>query len=352
MAGRWYGILLALELPVFGKSNMLLSQRNPSLNWEPVPVDPSGQSVAWAWFRPATIPTGMMFAIPASLFADMNIVAGLSLRRLVALAGLDPGQILCWTVNGMNFDAVGGTSPLLDQILPFPANGTNLDVSIWMAAIPQPGWPVGYAGTATYSQQFAGYPGYGVATNAMPVAISSEDQLLLEAIESNWKDIIALDVRVSSLRKEIGSVSARLGSLNRDLSSHERLACSTKDIGEWADCRRALRDAMLIMSRSVKEIDLGTTSGAGRRHQFEEIHENHVVQRKPFPGIQQAVNEFETYRKILQSVIGAAQASLSRGGRDAEMKAGSFLQRIHAKAMTKRKEGKFLFSKSLPPPPE
>ncbi len=176
--------------------------------------------------------------------------------------------------------------------------------------------------------------------------------MLLEAIESNWKDVLALEVRVASLRKEIGSVFRTAQFTRRDLSSHERLACTTKDIGEWADCRRALRDAMTLMSRSVKEIDMGTTSGAGRRHQFEEIHQNHVVMRLPFPGIRQAVNEFETYRKILQGVIGAAQGSLSRGGRESETRASSFLQRIHAKAMSKRKEGKFLFSKSLPPPPE
>ena len=323
---------------------MLLSQKNPSVNWEPLPIDHSGQLVVWAWFRPATVPTGMMLVIPAALFTDANIVARLTLRQLVAFAGLDPSQILCWTINGMNFDSVGGTSPLLDQILPFPPNGGNLDVSIWMAAIPQPVWPA----TPAYGSEFSlsSVPPHGYGSGG----ISSEEQLLLEAIESNWKDVIALEVRVASLRKEIGSVSARLSTLNRDLSSHERLVCTTKDLGDWADCRRALRDAITVMNRSVKEIDLGTTSGAGRRHQFEEIHQNHVILRLPFPGIKQAVNEFETYRKILHSVIGAAQASLTRGGREAEMRASSFLTRVHAKAMSKRKVGKFLFSKSFPPP--
>lgn len=322
---------------------MLLSQKNPSVNWEPVAVERSSQLVVWAWFRPASIPTGMMFTIPAALFTDPTIVAGLSIRRLVACTGLDPSQIGCWTINGMKFDAVGGASPLLDQVLPRPPHAGNLDVSIWMLVAVQPQWPVPLPCPPAYAPMPPA-PGFGAAT------ISSEDQQLLDLIESNWKDVIALEVRVASLRKDIGAVSARLSSLNRDLSSHERLACTTKDLGDWSDCRRGLRDALTVMARSVKEIDLGTTSGAGRRHQFEEIHHNHVVLRLPFPGIKQAVNEFETYRKILQSVIGAAQASLTRGGRDAEMKATAFLQRIHAKAMSKRKQDKFLFSKSFPPP--
>ena len=320
---------------------MLIFQRTPSVNWEPVPVDHTGQRMVWAWFRPATVPTGMMFVIPEALFVDG---VGLSVRWLVACAGLDPAQVHCWTIQGMNFDAVGGTSGLLDQSLPSPPNGGDLEVSIWMVVISQPGWPGVSTHSAEYSAPAVAYPGYGAAS------ISSEDQLLLNAIESNWRDVLALDVRIISLRKEIGSVSSRLSSLNRDLTSHDRLICTSKDVGDWADCRRALRDAIMVMARSVKEIDLGTTSGAGRRHQFEEIHQNHVVLRIPFPGIRQAVNEFETYRKILQSVIGSAQASLSRGGRDAETRANSFLQRIQAKAMTKRKAGKVLFSKSFPPP--
>lgn len=330
---------------------MQLSQRNPSVNWEPVSIDPAGPRKVWAWYRPPAIPEGLIFTVPASLFADSNAVAGLSLRRLIAAVGLDASQILCWSINGMNFDACGGTSPLLDQTLPLPAHGADLSVSIRMLPFPLPGWtavpryPPGYA---PQPMAAVSHPmmqmGYGVTS------MSHEDQLLLEAIESNWKDVLALEVRIASIRKEIGAVTARLSSLNRDLNSHERLVCTSKDLGDWADCRRALRDAMTVMSRSVKEIDLGTTSGAGKRHMFEEIHQKHVVQRLPFPGIKQAVNEFETYRKILQSVISSAQASLNRGGRDAEMPANAFLQKIHAKAMAKRKVGKFLFSKSFPPP--
>src|SRR5437868_3442280 len=162
---------------VVGKSMMLLSQRNPSVNWEPVPVDQSRQLFAWAWFRPAAIPTGMMLLVPAALFADSTTVAGLSLRRVVAATGLDPSQIICWTVNGMNFDAMGGTSVLLDQILPSPPNGVNLEVSVWMGMAAQPAWPV----VQNYPAQYQA----PAAAAAVPYAgsISPEDELLLAAIE-------------------------------------------------------------------------------------------------------------------------------------------------------------------------
>jgi len=321
---------------------MLISQKNPSSNWEAVPVEASGQVAFWVWYRPAAIPSGLTIAIPSTLFADARFSPILTLRQLVARTQLDPALILCWTIAGITYDAAGGASPLLDQVLPAPQPGTNLEVTVLLNVLPAAAWP-----------PVPAYPNnFGMAQPTQPTGsgLSQEELLLLDAIESNWKDVLALEVRVAGLRKDIGQVTARLSSLNRDLTSHERLVCTTKDLGEWSDCRRGLRDAMTVMARSIKEIDLGTTSGAGRRHQFEEIHQNHVVRRMPFPGIRQAVNEFETYRKILQSVISAAQASLNRGGRDAEMKASSFLQRVHAKTMSKRKESKFLFSKSFPPP--
>ncbi len=318
------------EPPFSAVSNMLLVQRNPSVNWEPIPFDASGQLVAWVWFRPAAVPTGMMFVLPPTLFADANLAARLSVRQLVAATGLDPSQILGWTVGRLNFDAVGGTSPLLDQLLPPPPADANLDLSVWMVPVPQPGWPAPPPVGAAYPAAM-GQMAYA------PSGGSAEDAQLLGAIESCWNSVLQIEVRVATLRKDLGTAISRLNSLNRDLSSDERRTCDSKDLQEWADARRWLRDSISVMSRSVKEIDVGTTSGAGRRHRFEEMYRDHVVPRIPFPGLQQAVNEIETYRKILQSVVASAQASLAKAGRDAESRANSVLQRVGAKMRARRK---------------
>jgi hypothetical protein len=311
--------------------NMLIASRNPSTNWEPLPLEPSGQIAAWVWFRPGTIPTGLMFLVPAVVYTDPRMASRMTVRQLVAATGLDSGQICGWSVGGMSFDAAGGASPLLDQIVPSPANGGNLEVSVWMAGMTQPGWP----SAAAYSQQQF----QPTMTPAGPISsgVSALDAQLLEAIEIAWKDVLQLESRVATQRKELSSIVARLSSQNRDLTAHERLVCTSKDLQEWAEIRRALRDTMHVMARSIKEIDLGTTSGAGKRHRFNEIYQTYAVPRISFPGLIQAVNEFDTYRKILQSVISAAQAALARGSRDADMRASSFLQRVHAKAMSRRK---------------
>lgn len=310
---------------------LLLEQRPPSMNWEPILLDPSGQFVVWVWFRPAAVPTGLMFVISASLFTDVSVSSRLSIRQLVVAAGLDPSQILIWTLNGMTFDSAGGVSPLLDQILPPPATGANLDVSVWFASAQQPMWsgfPTAAAGFADFS---GGQPAYANS------GLSQNDGQLLDAIESTWNAVLNLETRVTSIRKDLASSISRINSLNRDLSSDERRTCDSKDLQEWNDARRWLRDSHSVLSRSVKEIDVGTTSSAGKRLRFEEIYRNQVVPRVSFPGLMQAVNEFESYRKILQSVLASAQASISKAGRDAEQRANSVLHRVAAKMRASRR---------------
>ncbi len=302
------------------------------MNWEPVPLDPSGLNVAWVWFCPAAIPNGLMIAVPSTLFADPNILPRLTLRQLVVAIGLDAGQILCWAVSGMTFDAAGGMSPLLDQVLPPPATGSNVDVSVWLVPLNQPMWPAG-------APSVSGFPVPADGQPALAGGMGSEaDQRLLAAIDSSWNGIQQLEARVGTIRKELGSIVSRLNSLNRDLSSDERRTCDSKDVQDWSDARRWLRDSLSVLSRSIKEIDVGTTSGAGQKHKFEEVYQKYVLPRIPFSGLAQAVNEFDSYRKTVQNVLASAQANISRAGRDAEQRASSILQRIGAKMRASRRK--------------
>jgi hypothetical protein len=311
------------------KVTMQLAQRNPSVNWEPVPLDPSGQFSFWVWFRPVSMPTGLMLLVPATLFANAELIARLSVRQLVAAVGLDPVQIICWTIGGMNFGGLGGTSPLLDQILPAPQNGGNLDVSIWMSPVMVP----------VMSPVATGYPTLPIGQPAPgSFGVSNEDSQLLDALDDCWNGVMNLEVRINSIRKELASGIARLNSVNRDLSSDERRFCDSSDLQDWSEARRWLRDSVLVLTKSMKEIDMGTTSGAGRRTEFNDIYRNHVVPRIPFPGLMQVVHEYDTYRKVLQNLVASAQANISRAGRDAENRANSVLQRIASKVRTRRRK--------------
>ena len=304
---------------------MLLAHKAPSVNWEPVALDSTGQLVIWVWFRPPNMPYGLMLVVPPALFADPQIHPLLTLRQLIALTGVNEERILYWTFSGMTYDAAGGSSPLLDQLLPSPPAGTNLDFSVW---IEPPAMAVPLAAAPMMAPLHV-----TAATGG-----SDSDARLLEAIESTWNAILQMETRVSSIRKELGSNLSRLNSLNRDLNSDERRTCDSKDIQAWADARRWLRDSISTLTRSVKEIDVGTTSGAGQRHKFEEIYRKYAVPRRPFAGLAQSVNEFESYKKTVQNVLASAQANIARAGRDAEQRANAVLTRISAKMRSIRRK--------------
>jgi hypothetical protein len=312
------------------KSTMLLAQRTPSVNWEPVPLDHKGEQFAWVWFRPAATPYGLMFAIPPAAFTQPELAVRLTVRQLVYATGLAGEQILCWTLNGMTFDAVGGSSPLLDQVLPGPAADSNLSFTVWMQPLPQQ-----WSGMGSVATEFPGQvwpPATGSGTT------SGVDGQLLDAIDSCWSGILQMEAKLGTIRKQLDQSISRLNSLNRDLTSDERRTCDSKDQQEWMDARRWLRDSLSTLSRSVKEIDVGTTSGAGQRHRFDEMYRQHVVPRIPFSGLEQAVHQIEGHRKILQSVAASAQANLSKAGRDAEQRANSVLMRISAKMRSIRRK--------------
>ncbi|WP_373652606.1 hypothetical protein [Schlesneria sp. DSM 10557] len=302
---------------------MLLAQKPASVNWESVALDPSGQHALWVWFRPPAIPYGLMLVVPASLFSDAQLLGQLTLRQLVLLAGIDQERILGWIVNGISYDGAGGTSPLLDHPLPAPPAGVNLEVSVWIEPIPT---------AASVPSAPVYQPHYSAQGTT-----SDFDQRLLAAIESTWQTIQQMEMRISSIRKDLASNLSRLNSLNRDLNSDERRICDSKDIQAWTDARRWLRDSIATLSRSVKEIDVGTTSGAGQRYKFEEIYRKYAVPRQPFPGLSQTVHEFESYQKTVQNVLTSAQANISRAGRDAEQRANAVLTRISAKMRSHRR---------------
>lgn len=310
---------------------MLLEQRPPSANWEPIALEPTGQLVIWVWFRPTTLPNGLILSLPSTLFANSQVAMWLAVRTMIVAAGLEPAQLHGWSVNGMSFDAAGGTSPLLDQPLPAPPMGTNLEVTVWMIPAVQPAW--------SDSSSVVPIP---VATSvptsyAAPSNISQSDFQMLEAVDTSWDGILQLEARISLVRKELTGALSRISSLNRDLNSDERRIADSRDIQDWTDARRWLRDSQALLARSVKEIDLGTTSGAGQRHRFEEIYRNHVEPRIPFPGLAQAVNEFEAHRKTVQNVLASAQANVARSGRDAEQRANGVLQRIRTKTRSAKR---------------
>lgn len=295
---------------------MDLFQRPPSTAWEPVAFPELPGAVVWAWFRPPAAPAGLVFQIPGPTYAAFP--GALTVRRLLHAAGIDSRQAASWTVFGTQFDALRGGNPLLDQPLaPAPA---GIDPAIIVHIAP----PIA----------FAPLPIPIATTPVMAPAKSAMDhgsEALYSAIEADWNAMRILEAQLVGIRKQLNTSLTKLQSLNRDLSPDERLASDNADTRDWQDARRWLRDGAAVLSRVIKAYDIGVTSAAGNRNQFDDLIGQYVTPRRPLENLPIVKQQFESHRKTVQSLQAEMQSAMNGPGRDGEMKANAVLNRIRGK---------------------
>jgi len=286
--------------------------------WEPVVLPELPGAAIWVWrHTPGTI---VFQPDPRTLAAFPGRI---SLRRLLATVGIDARAVARWSAYGGVFDSAHGMNPLLDQ--PLVPAGPGIDPSLVVQLV-GPGMPA----FAPQGMMPVAAPSPGPA-RAAGLTHGSAGEALYAAIEADWNAIRILEAQLVGLRKQLNSQLTKLTSLNRDLAPEERLAADNQDTRDWQDARRWLRDGVSVLSRVVKAFDIGTTSSAGNRNQFEDLIDRVVTPRRPMEGLAAIQQQFESHRKTVQSLQTEMQSALNGPGRDGEMKANSVLSRIRSK---------------------
>src|SRR5439155_7590204 len=169
-----------------------------------------------------------------------------------------------------------------------------------------------------------------------PLARSSPPTELYERIGTDWSASLHLEKELDTLRKQLAGMSAKLNSLNRDLTPEEHRHADRQDQDDWRDARRWLREASGKLSRFIKECDVGETVYVGKKRWFEQMYEQVVLPRQPFNSLEQVLHEFESHRKNLQTLVNNMRATMSSAAQDGERRAQQVLSRIAAKANAAR----------------
>ena len=281
---------------------MSFAIRSPSVAWESIVVPDVPNGVLWAWFKPLNGPLDVMVQIPPETYASCG--TQLTMRRVLQSVGVSAEEAESWTVHGATYPTQNGSSPLLDQPLPPPG---NQGLSIRMLPTFPP--PVG-------TVQAAG---------------QIDDDRLLDAFDADWHALLQLETQLGSARKQLGAIQGQLQSLNRDLSPDERLAADNQDKQDWQDARRWLRDSLALVSRWIRDHDIGMVSAAGNRNRFEQVYQQHVSVRQSIPGLPAVHHEFEQHRKTAQHLLTQMQSAHQKANTDGVMRARQVLGRISAK---------------------
>ena len=293
----------------------------PSPSWEPVILPELPGAIVWAWRQS---PGSIVFQVDPRTYAGFP--GRLSLRRLLAAVGIDARAVWRWMAYGAVFESAQGTNPILDQPLMPTGPGVDPSIIVHLAGplpVPQP--------PMMPMAPFHAVPAAAPATGRSGLMHGSANEAMFSAIEADWNAIRILEAQLVGLRKQLNAQLTKLNSLNRDLSPDERLASDNQDTRDWQDARRWLRDGAAVLSRVVKAHDIGATSAAGNRNQFEDLIDRVVTPRRPMEGLATVQQQFESHRKTVQSLQTEMQSAMNGPGRDGEMKANSVLSRIRSK---------------------
>ena len=203
-----------------------------------------------------------------------------ALRHLLQSVGIDLADVEVCYLYGVAVDPRAAGAPL-DAPLEPPPHGADPNIVVVVSAgrhpSPQP---------AVGAQQLS--------------AIRPETAHIYHAIDADWDIALQLEKQLVILRKRLSTMLARLGTLDRDLTTEERLHGDRQAKTDWQEARRWLKDAAARLARYIKEHDLGETSAAGKRLQLQQIFETVVAPRQAVDNIVELHREFEAYRKRLQ----------------------------------------------------
>jgi hypothetical protein len=294
--------------------------RPPSQTWEKIFLIDDPQNFVWVWFKPPNVPQGLVVSIPDETYQSYaQRDEQLTMRKLLQAVGVQPGCFSMWYLYGVAYDGMHGTNPLLNSTIPRPETGVDPNIVVCIDAPPVDTMQHAAADTE---------PG------------SPPD--VFERIEADWNASLEIEKDLTRLRKKLLDMSAKLNTLNRELSSQERLHSSSQDKKDWADVRRRLRDTDTRLRMCIKEHSIGDASRAGRRNWFEQTYLQFIVPRQQFDGMQQAQRDFESHRKLVQTLQTSMNTAYSTAAQDGERNALQVLNRIAAKVREASAKKNFL----------
>lgn len=239
------------------------------------------------------------------------------MRQLLHALGIELASVSTVYVYGAPFVGTNDGASSFDQPIPQPSPGADPTIVVLVNASTM----VARATT-------------GMTGNAAQ---------MFDDIEADWNASRQLEMQLTLLRKQLASLMGRLKTLDRDLSSEERLHGDRQNRSDWEETRRWLKDAATKLSRYIKEHDIGETSAAGKKVWFEQIYRQFVVPRQSFDDLPRVQKEFESYRKRLQILLNNMTGAQQNAVSDGERRAEQVLSRLAAdvrKAKTKKIESR------------
>ena len=194
--------------------------RPPSIAWEQAALEDHPNTFAWIWYKPPSLPTGLIVTIPAETWIGLSAGSSLTMRGLLRAASVDPESVSLWYLFGVPYSPSSVPSAFDQAILP-PAPGADSNIAVLL-----------HAGGSEVTVA----PGISQLPGISPAA-ALELAPYYDGIENDWNAARQVEKQMVLVRKQLAAMLGRLSALDRDLSPEERLHGDRQEKNDWQEAR-------------------------------------------------------------------------------------------------------------------
>jgi hypothetical protein len=246
------------------------SEQPPSKQWAALKY--KGETIAEVWFKPKGEPFLLNFRIPKECFQVPGIGKQLTIENLLKAVAIAPEEVESWRHGDVSHSGMHGSNPLFRNTLPPPPQHvTHLEFSVCLKPPPE-----------TIAQ-----------CDSRELEISAAKW---QDLDTRWKTILGLEAAMDTLRISMESLLIEMeASWKKRLTMEEKTYAPRADIAQWNKAKNRVHNAVPKMKDLIHRSIWAM--GSPERKRLEELYNNHIQSRIPFPQIDEALKQLDELRK-------------------------------------------------------
>ena len=317
---------MEMSLPVVvgsqGRCGVNFSEQPPSQQWAALKY--RGEKLAEVWFKPEGEPFALTFRIPQKSFQIPGIDQLLTPENLLKAVGIATEEVESLWHEGASPSGMDGANPELRHPLPPPPQDvTHLNLHVSLKPSPQP----------TVSGE------------------GSEPEIpeaKWQDLEARWEAILGLEATIDTLRISMEGLRSELEAASRrTLTTEEKVHALNADVAQWNKAKTRVHYALPKVREFIHRATWA--KGTPERKMLEELFENHIRPRIPFPQVGKVADQLENLLKDRQ-VLSAHGVAVHQECKSISVDIQGAFRTLQSNAAAKarekmgaaRKKGKFI----------
>jgi hypothetical protein len=249
------------------------SEQPPSKQWATLKY--MGEKIAEAWFKPEGEPFALTFRIPQGSFHIPGMGQLLTAENLLKAVGIATEEIDSFCLEGAPDSIMTESSSEPGHPLPPPAQDVPyLTLHVSLKPAPE-----------------------AVATTESPEPEISEARW--QDLAARWNAILTMEASMETLRISMEGLQSEMeASLRRMLTPDEKVHALNADVAQWNKAKSRVNYTLPKMREYIHRVTWAT--GTPERKKLEEIFNNHIQPRIPFPQMDKLLEQLENLLKDWQ----------------------------------------------------